>query len=146
MIVQQNNLLIWESPIEWQVIDLALGDPNDDGRFELLLIVNKQDESSRLTNHPFVIGFRNGLFRQLWGGSAVADPIREVELGDLDGDGVQELIVIETQKSGKEAIAVWNWHGWGFSLVWRSPEARYEDLTVVSGASGRRVISVGKVW
>jgi hypothetical protein len=25
-------------------------------------------------------------------------------------------------------VAVWRWHGWGFSLMWRSPPGRYQDL------------------
>ena len=73
----------------------------------------------------------------LWGGSAVADPIREVELGDVDGDGIQDLIVLEVQGDGPDcAVTVWRWHGWGFSLIWRSLPGRYQDLKLVPGEAG----------
>jgi hypothetical protein len=88
-------------------------------------------------SHPFIIGYREGAYRILWGGSAVADPIHEVELGDVDGDGVQELVVLEEQGDGRNrAVSVWRWHGWGFSLVWRSPPDHYRDLTLVPGEVG----------
>jgi hypothetical protein len=60
----------------------------------------------------------------------VADPICEVELGDVDDDGRQELIVLE-ERGDDQAVTVWRWHGWGFSLAWRSPPGRYRDLGVV---------------
>lgn len=122
----------WQSPDNWQVVDLALGDPNDDGRYELMLAINKPDESGLITSHPFIIGYRSGVYRQLWGGSAVADSIREVELGDLDGDGVQELVALEDAAGEqKRVITVWRWHGWGFQLLWRSEPAWFRDMTLV---------------
>jgi hypothetical protein len=93
-------------------------------------------------SHPFIIGYREGAYRILWGGSAVADPIHEAELGDVDGDGVQELIVLEERGDGC-AVTVWGWHGWGFSLMWRSPPGRYRDLALIaSGADCPPIISV----
>jgi hypothetical protein len=64
----------------------------------------------------------------------VSDPIHEVELGDVDGDNVQELIVLEEWGDGSErAVTVWRWHGWGFSLMWRSEGGRYRDLALMPG-------------
>jgi hypothetical protein len=132
----------WRSPPEWQIIDLALGDPNDDGRGELLLALWQPDAAGVPRSQPFVVGYRRGAYRLLWAGSAVADPIREVELGDVDGDGVQELIVLE-ERQDLQAVTVWRWHGWGFSLVWRSPMGRYRDLVLSAETVGRPpVISV----
>jgi poly-gamma-glutamate synthesis protein (capsule biosynthesis protein) len=146
VMVYHGNVLAWESPPTWRVVDLALGDPNDDGRNEMLLALEKPDANGKMTSHPFVIGFRGGIYRQLWGGSAVSDAINEVELGDLDGDGAQELVVIETHDDGRQAVAVWRWHGWGFSLVWRSSLSRYENLALVRDASGRLQIDVGEKY
>ena len=143
--IYRENELVWQSPEMWKVIDLALGDPNDDGRFEILAAVNgKKDGIS--TSQPFILGYRSGLFRQLWGGSPVSDPIREVELGDLDADGKQELVVIEEHGMGNQAVAVWKWHGWGFSLFWRSLDDRYTDLLVQVLGDGEEVINVGLSW
>ena len=110
----------WQSLPEWRVVDLALGDPNDDGRAELLLALWKPDAAGATHSHPFILGYRDGGYRVLWGGSAVADPILGVELADLDGNGVQELIVLE-QRGAIPAVAAWRWHGWGFTLLWRFP-------------------------
>jgi hypothetical protein len=133
----------WRGLPEWRVADLALGDPNDDGRGELLLALWKPDGEGVQRSHPFIAGYREGAYRVLWGGSAVPDPIHEVALGDVDGDGVQELVVLE-ERDGARAVSVWRWHGWGFSLAWRSPAGRYRDLALVpGGAGGPSNISVG---
>jgi poly-gamma-glutamate capsule biosynthesis protein CapA/YwtB (metallophosphatase superfamily) len=144
VIVYRDGVEAWRSPLEWRVTDLALGDPNDDGRGELLLALWKHDTAGVLRSHPFIIGYREGGYRILWGGSAVSDPLHEVELGDVDGDNVQELIVLEKQGDGlNRAVAVWRWHGWGFSLIWRSPLGRYRDLALIpSGAGHSPTISV----
>jgi poly-gamma-glutamate synthesis protein (capsule biosynthesis protein) len=142
VVVYYDSMEVWRGLPEWRVVDLALGDPNDDGRSELLLALWKPDAVGVPRSHPFIIGYREGTYRILWGGSAVADPIREVELGDVDGDGAQELIVLEEQGDGR-AVTVWRWHGWGFSLMWRSPPGCYRDLALTAGGAGHpQIISV----
>ncbi|MBN1145818.1 MAG: CapA family protein [Anaerolineales bacterium] len=144
--IYQDGLAAWRSPPEWHALDLALGDPNDDGRGELLLALLKADASGALRSHPFIVGYRGGIYRLLWGGSAVSDPIQELELGDLDGDGVQELVVLEARQGGN-ALTVWSWHGWGFSLSWRGPVGRYSDLVLLPDPSGEGpVVSVAEEW
>ena len=135
--IYRDDVEVWRSPPEWQVVDLALGDPNDDGRGEVLLAFWKPDTTGVLRSHPFIIGYREGVYRALWGGSAVQDPIREVVLADVDGDNVQELVVLEEQGAGAaRAVAVWRWYGWGFGLMWRSTPGRYRDLDVIPGEGG----------
>jgi hypothetical protein len=144
VVIYRDGVETWRGLPEWRVVDLALGDPNDDGRGELLLALWKPDAEGMPRSHPFIIGYREGAYRILWGGSAVANPIREIELGDVDGDGVQELIVLEERGHGL-AVTVWRWHGWGFSLVWRSPPGRYEGLVLIPGEAGYPpIISVAK--
>jgi poly-gamma-glutamate capsule biosynthesis protein CapA/YwtB (metallophosphatase superfamily) len=162
VIVYQDGVEAWRSPDTWRVVDLALGDPNDDGRSEMLLAFWRPDTEAPQapgakpalsavegpegihTSHPFIVGYRGGSYRTLWGGSAVSYPIREVALGDVDGDGAQELIVLEEHGKGSEStVAVWRWHGWGFSLMWRSQPGHYQDLTLIGdGVQTRSVISV----
>lgn len=136
--IYQDKRLMWSSPPEWQVLDMATGDPNDDGRYEIILAVQKPGVTGKPASHPFIVGYRGGEYRLLWGGSAVSEEIDELNLGDVDGDGVQELVVIERQESGRQTLAVWRWHGWGFSLVWRSRAAWFENL--------RLTPEDGKVW
>jgi hypothetical protein len=129
--------MLWESPPDWFVTDVALGDPNDDGRQELMLAVDRVDPAGNRRSHPYIVGYRGGNYTLLWGGRAVMDPIQEVELGDVDGDGRQELLVLLERADGSgRQVAVWRWHGWGFSLLWRSAPGRYRDLVQETAQSG----------
>lgn len=145
VIIYEEGVEAWRSPDPWRIVDLALGDPNDDGRSELMLALWKpgldgleppsawKERTPR--SRPFIIGHRGGIYRTLWGGSAVSRSIHEVELGDVDGDRAEELIVLEALSKGsrERTISVWRWHGWGFSLMWRSQPGPYRDLIVGDG-------------
>jgi hypothetical protein len=125
------------------VVDLALGDPNDDGRGELLLALWRPDPAGYQRSQPYIAGFRGGAYKVLWGGRPLVYPLREVELGDVDDDGRQELVVREEQ-SETQTVAVWRWQGWSFGLVWRSPPGRYHTLVLVPQANGRASIRVAR--
>lgn len=132
--IRQGETEIWRSDPVWRVVDVALGDPNDDGRYELLAALWKPNDVGVLTSHPFIIAHRGGAIKVIWGGSAVTYGIHELALADVDGDRVEELIVLESAQSGagpdavQRTLSVWDWHGWGFNLRWRSEAARYENL------------------
>lgn len=129
----QNGSEVWCTPPEWQILDLARGDPNDDGREEILLAFWKDDPQGVPRSHPFIIGYREGLYRTIWGGSPVSEAIYEVALGDVDGDGIQDLVVIDAAGETEHTVSVWHWYGWGFSLMWRSEVGYYRDLTLEPG-------------
>ncbi len=132
--IWQGETEIWRSDPVWRVVDVALGDPNDDGRYELLAALWKPNDAGVLTSHPFIIAHRGGAIKVIWGGSAVTYGIHELALADVDGDRVEELIVLESAQPGdgpdavQRTLSVWDWHGWGFNLRWRSEAARYENL------------------
>jgi hypothetical protein len=152
LVVVKDNEIVWRSEPGWVVVDAALGDPNQDGRYEVLLAFWRDDAEGNPRNQPFIIGYRGGLWRTLWGGSPVTDPILELALGDVDGDGNEDLVVIEAadgyagidrplgaQEDAshvRATVAVWRWHGWGFSRMWRSPVGKYHDLVLLRGAAG----------
>jgi len=137
VIIYQDGQQVWRSPPEWRVVDLAMGDPNNDGRFELVLAVYKTAATGEETSHPFILGYRGGVYRLLWGGSAVRDPILEIELGNVTGDGVQELLVLEQSATDNgRSLTVWNWHGWGFNQLWRSTIGFYRDLSLIPAENG----------
>ena len=146
--ILQGDVEIWRSDPAWRVVDVALGDPNDDGRYEILAALWKPDDSGVLTSHPFIIGHRGGAIKVIWGGSAVSHGIHEITLADVDKDGVVELVVLESARpdDGPDAVprtlSVWDWHGWGFNLRWRSEPGRYRDLGVAE--SGIIVATVKK--
>ncbi len=137
--VLQGDVEIWRSDPAWRVVDVALGDPNDDGRYEILAALWKPDDAGVLTSHPFIIGHRGGAVKVIWGGSAVTYGIHETALADVDGDGVEELLVLESARPGdgldaaQRTLSVWDWHGWGFNLRWRSEAGRYRNLGLAEG-------------
>lgn len=139
--IYENGDPVWQSPPEWRVVDVALGDPNDDGRGELVLALWQRDAEGHERSQPFIVGHRGGEYSVIWGGRPVAQPILELALGDVDGDGVQELVVLE--KAGEQAhVAVWRWQGWNFSLFWRSALVAYGDLRLVREDHGRWMVTV----
>jgi poly-gamma-glutamate synthesis protein (capsule biosynthesis protein) len=136
--VYQEGTAVYTTPPEWRVVDVALGDPNDDGRSELLLAIWQTDNEGHDRSQPYIVGYRGGEYKLIWGGRPLARPISEVELGDVDGDGKQELVSVE-----EDAVSVWRWQGWNFSLMWRSENGRYSDLLLVKD-NGRFHINVAK--
>jgi hypothetical protein len=72
---------------------------------------------------------------QIWAGSALALPIVEIAVGDVDGDGGTELVALEgdyaTGRGGPARhVGVWAWNGFGFTLAWRSPPGRFLALAL----------------
>lgn len=121
---------VWESEPDWRVEDAALGDPNNDGRMEILVAFMKPDSTGEMKSQPFLVGYRRGLFGTWWGGSPIDYPLLEVELADIDGDGRQELIALEKLPQDQQRVGVWRWHGWGFSLIRSTPPGNYSGLTL----------------
>ena len=129
-----DGALVWESPQSWLVVDAALGDPDWDGRPDLVVIFWKADQTGVLRNHPFLIRQNGGRYEEVWGGSAVSEPIWEVEVADLNDDGLDELVVLAMASDGNgQTLSVWEWHGWGFSQEWRSLPSAYENLRTAPG-------------
>lgn len=145
--VLQDGFEIWHSDATWRVVDAALGDPNHDGRYEILAALWKPDDRSSWISQPYIIGYRGGTVKVLWGGSAVAYGIHEVALADVDGDNTEELLVLESARQGARpetpwrTLSVWDWHGWGYNLRWRSSAAAYRNLNV----TGEGIIVVTRI-
>ena len=138
--VYEGETAVWQSPDSWRVVDLALGDPNDDGRFEMLLAIRRPDSDGYERSQPYIVGHRGGKYQLLWGGRPVNTPILAVELGDVDGNDAEELVVLEDQGDA-QSIAVWRWQGWSFSLVWRSENGRFRDLALLPGTDDRLLLT-----
>lgn len=117
-VVRVGNVWRNEHP-DWRVTAMYPGDPDRDGRRELLLLVKKNGGT-----HPFIMGERSGRYRIIWGGSATKRPIRDLALGDFDGDARQELAVLD----GEGELSIWRWYTWGFEEVARSNVSRFKAV------------------
>lgn len=148
IVVRQKGEEIWRSELDWQVVDLALGDPNHDGRTDIIAALWKNDQHGSLLSHPYIFAHRGGRVKLIWGGSAVTYPIHELTLADLDGDNQQELIVLESAEAGDDrtaalrTLSVWDWQGWHYSLRWRSEPGYYHNLRFIP-ATGEEESSSG---
>jgi poly-gamma-glutamate synthesis protein (capsule biosynthesis protein) len=126
--------LIWrnEEP-GWRVVRIDIGDADNDGRMELLLLLWQLDPQGVLRSHPFLIGWRGGRYRIVWGGGATAVPIHDAAVGDMDGDGRQELVALEGGRAlgdVGDSVSIWRWYGWGFQREWRSAQGRWSSLAL----------------
>jgi hypothetical protein len=127
-------MLVWRPFAPWP-IDAFLP---DGGR-----IAGFHDAQNR-SCHIILFGWKQGAFRELWAGSALAEPLLDFYAADWNGDGRQELMAVETgydQPTTAKALSLWEWNGFGFSLIGRlrTGIGKYAFLT---GADGRPSILV----
>lgn len=155
--------LAWTSDPAWDVRQFVVADVDNDGEQEAAVVLWKPfrrepdifydtfgfpspwEEGSQ-RNHLFIYGWREDEWKPLWCSSPIADPIVELAVGDVDGDGANELVVLEgsyvdTLHEPARHVAVWRWNGWGFALQSRSPAGRYENLSL-SHADSDHILDV----
>ena len=141
--IYEGGTAVWQSPADWRVVDVALGDPNDDGRYEIMLAIWRKDGAGYERSQPYMVGYRGGAYDLMWGGRPVAEPIQELALADVDADGIEEFVVIIEQADGlAQSVAVWQWQGWSFSMQWQSEPGWYEELVIQEGDGERPLLAV----
>lgn len=131
----------WESPPAWHVEQAKVTDLNRDGIPEATLLVWRPfkpwpvdvwlpnggriagfHDSKGMSCHIILIGWRQGTFRELWAGSAMADPVKIFSVADLRGNGQQYLVTLESEyddppSAPSRRLKVWEWNGFGFTSV-----------------------------
>jgi hypothetical protein len=136
-------------PPEWQIADLAWADATNDGSPEWVLLVWRpwrdwaiQSWSTLpspiadfhgddgLSCHVILIDPGTG--QEIWAGSALPTPLLSLDVGDVDGDGRNELVTLETDYSTgargpSTHLDIWLWRGFGFWLQSRCPAAGYHQ-------------------
>ena len=139
--IQSGREILWSSPAQWQVRQAQIADLDRDGRLDLTLLVWRPfaawpidaflpaggriagfHDAQNKSCHIILIGWKQGNFRELWAGSALAEPILDFYAADWNGDGRQELMAVETtydQPTRGKALSLWEWNGFGFSLIGR---------------------------
>jgi hypothetical protein len=157
--IYENEDLVWQSPPEWSISQAALTDLNQDGQLEATLLVWREfrpwpvdawlphggriasfHDAQNQSCHIILIGYSRGAYRELWAGSALADPIVSFAAADLDGDGVQELATLEgsytTHRSGiAHTLKIWRWNFFGFNAV-SSIEGTFHQMALSIGSEG----------
>jgi hypothetical protein len=135
------NQIRWESPPAWNVVQAQITDLNRDGVPEATLLVwrpfkpwpvdawlpnggriNDFHDSNGMSCHVILIGWKQDAFRELWAGSALAQPVQSFTAVDLTGDGQQDLVTLEREyddppSAPARRLTVWEWNGFGFTLV-----------------------------
>lgn len=139
----------WHSPAGWRVKQAAWTDLNHDGNPEATLLVRRpfepwpvdrllphggriqsHQDSQGISSHIILIGWKKDHWGEVWAGSALARPVQQFDAVDLNGDGRQELVVVEgsyktVNIQPARSLAVWKWDGFGFELVSRIEKPVY---------------------
>lgn len=132
---------VWESPSGWQVTQALMSDLNLDNKTELVLLVRRPhqpwpvdqwlpyggriedfQDASGMSSHIILIGWREDRYREVWAGSSMSQPALGMVAADLNQDGRIELVTMEGTYDNKgifpgKAIKLWEWNGFGFSLL-----------------------------
>lgn len=154
--IRDGQLTIWngvhalyQTDPDYHFTEAHMGDPNRDGRFEIMALMLRHDApGAPVTTHPWVIGYRGGEFRTLWGGSATHSAVSALTLADLDGDHQEELITIERPRGAlpcdqRSEIVILAWGGWNFIQQWRSAPGCYRAVTVQARTPHPVIVATG---
>jgi hypothetical protein len=156
---------LWSSPADWEVVQAEITDLNHDGNPEVTLLVWRafkswpidaylphpgriQDFHDRVYRscHLILIGWSQGSYRELWAGSALADPLSAFTPIDINQDGQQELAALESHYNASwmatRSITVWEWNGFGFTLLARGPKGTFHSLAAVRTFDGQELLLV----
>jgi hypothetical protein len=154
---------VWQSPESWRIAQAAFSDLNHDGTPEATLLVwrpfrpwpvdawlphggriSEFHDADGQSCHLILIGWKRGIYRELWAGSALAEPLRAFTAADLDADGKEELAVLEAAygdppSGAASRLKVWEWNGFGFSAVY-CLEGRFRQMQIVRAVDSRLLI------
>ncbi len=156
---------VWQSPTGWLVVQAQITDLNHDGTPEATLLVWRPfrpwpvdqwlPHGGRIASfkdgqgyscHIILVGWRGRQYGELWAGSALAEPVRSFAAADLNGDKSQELVTLdgsyaEPRYAPARALKVWEWNGFGFSVV-SVIEGTFDKLALVRAGNGHILILV----
>lgn len=136
---------VWKTDEGWQVDNVLIGDFNNDGISEVGLSLWKEgsygasmpfwvkENDKQIANHLFLYQFENNTLKNIWGSSALDQPIKEMALGDFDQDGKNELAVIETgaiHESPVRGLGLWRFSGFNFFNIFKSRTGNFSGLKV----------------
>jgi hypothetical protein len=139
--LKTNGMTVWESPPGWQVKQALISDLDQDDKPELTLLIQRPyqpwpvdqwlpyggriadfQDPSGMSSHIILIGWKDGRYKEVWAGSSLSQPALVIAAADLNQDGRTELVTMEGTYNTKKifpgkAIKLWEWNGFGFSLL-----------------------------
>lgn len=139
--INEESKNIWQSSDDWWIDDFILADSTNDKIVDINLSVWKvgnygpsrpfwvKENDLSIKNHFFILDFRDGEIKTIWGSSNLEVPNCKIEIFDTDSDSRNELIVVEGNYSDFPDCksyyrAFWEWNNWGFSNEWRGEKEK----------------------
>jgi hypothetical protein len=165
ILTRGGSRVAWQSPQDWQVRQAAIADLNGDGQPEAVLLlwrpfrpwpvdqwlpvggrISGFHNATGRSCHIILIGWKGGGYREVWAGSAMADPINSIMTADMNGDQTQELVALEGRYTDPDStpartLKLWKWNGFGFSVV-SSMDGSFSKMTLVQASDGRLLILI----
>ena len=162
--IQSQGQTRWQSPQPWQVKQALIGDLNRDGLPEAALLVWRPfkawpvdawlpnggrigsfHDSQGRSCHIVLIGWKQDAFREVWAGSAMADPVDRFAVADLTGNGQQYLVTLEgayddPPSAPARGLKVWEWNGFGFTVVNELEDAHAFSFMGIAQLDKRQVL------
>ncbi len=138
--IRSGEEIRWISPDPWSIEQALIADLNHDKKDEVVLLVRRPfqpwpvdtwlpsggrikefQDSNGLSSHIILIGWAGKAFREVWAGSAMAEPVKQIAAIGMEGRG-QVLLTLEAEYDDPDfrparRLKVWEWNGFGFSLV-----------------------------
>jgi hypothetical protein len=146
----------WRSPADWQVDQAAITDLDRDRKPEVALLVWRKfapwpidryipvpgriaafHDAQNRSCHLILLGWRNGAMREIWAGSALAEPVRWFQAVAGDQAGNEILITLDSRYTSAPAdpartLSAWGWNGFGFSLLSRQTGSFFQPVILSS--------------